>query len=141
MKIEKIRFGKTIAMSGYNNDKPEVEVILEPGETLEQVLSALNKRLTDWHKAEYPHLYQEKEDFFPMAGNGQPFVKTPIENFISHPVPLPEIQTEGGNRDETKAAIYTVKTIEELKSYKLMASGDKELYSAYNQRLKELNNG
>lgn len=59
MEITKITFGKTIAMPGYNNDKPEVEAILEDGDTLESVLSALNKRLTDWHKIEYPHLYQE----------------------------------------------------------------------------------
>jgi hypothetical protein len=59
MKIAKVVFGKTIAMPGYNNDKPEVEAILEDNDILEDCLSALNKRLSDWHRKEYPHLYTE----------------------------------------------------------------------------------
>lgn len=131
MKIERITFGKTIAMPGYNNDKPEIEATLEDGDTLESVLSALNKRLTDWHKVEYPHLYQEG----PVEA--QPFVRS---NYQS---PEKELKIEYINTDtiaDTLTEIQNAPTLEILKTFKVIASSDpsKVLYNAYCERLKEL---
>lgn len=65
MRIEKIRFGKKIGMPGYSSDNIEVEGELLLGETKEEAWSKINKDMIEWHKREYPHLYQDqpKVDF------------------------------------------------------------------------------
>lgn len=146
MKIEKITFGKTIARPGYNNDKPEVEVILEPGETLEQVLSALNKRLTDWHKAEYPHLYQEHESMRGVQETyPQPFPDPKRHGHMTSGQlspqqvtygPTPEINIQ---HERIQIGIENAATVEELKAVKvdhpLMPAS---LMLAYNSKMEEL---
>lgn len=137
MKIERITFGKTIAMPGYNNDKPEIEATLEDGDTLESVLSALNKRLTDWHKAEYPHLYQE-ENKQPWMG---PEVNAPRQTIEFRRVEsIPIISEDKGDPDETLRLIQNAPTLEILKTFKVIASSDpsKVLYNAYYKRIGEL---
>jgi len=65
----------------------------------------------------------------------------PSPEWANSPVSAPPqvIQLkEQTNIDDLKAEIYTAKTLEELKSYKLVAGTDKDLYAAYNHRLKEL---
>lgn len=59
MKIEKVSLSKTIPTGSYMNDKVGAEATLEVGETAEDGLSKLNKLITEWHKSEHPHLYQE----------------------------------------------------------------------------------
>lgn len=125
MKIERITFGKTIAMPGYNNDKPEVEAILEPGETLEQALSALNKRLADWHKAEYPNLYQESK---PMEG----YVKSDFT------VPNQAFHVDRTQAEDPLILIQNAPDMVALSSFKLIVSTNQDLYKAYCKRLKEL---
>ncbi len=58
MKIEKVSISRTIPTGPYMNDKIGMEASLEDGETPEAALSELNKRVTEWHKAEHPRLYQ-----------------------------------------------------------------------------------
>lgn len=62
MIIKKVSFDCTIAMPGYSNVKPGiVEADLEPGETIEQAWSELNRRAMEWHKKEYPHCYEQRD--------------------------------------------------------------------------------
>lgn len=125
MKIERITFGKTIAMPGYNNDKPEIEATLEDGDTLESVLSALNKRLTDWHKAEYPHLYQEQ---------GVPdFVR---QLLVPSVIPIISKDTER-LKDTIEDMILECKSMEELAALKPSATAN-GLIPQYMNKLKEL---
>lgn len=135
MIIGKITFGKTIAMPGFNNDKPEIEAILEDGDTVESVLSSLNKRLIAWHKAEYPHLYKEDQ---------QPSFRPEEVMYTPGPPPVINIQDEKNAdvKGDILHAIQTAPTLEELKTYKTIASADKSkdqtIYNAYCSRLKEL---
>lgn len=50
-------------------------------------------------------------------------------------------QGSGTELADYLANIQTAVSLDELKSYKLLAANDKTLYNAYNQRLKELTNG
>lgn len=130
MIIERITFGKTIAMPGYNNDKPEVEAILEDGETLESVLSALNKRLTDWHKAEYPHLYQESKPTH-LPG-GEAWISAPV-NALPQVIDLKEVRA----KEELDDQILSATSLNELAIIK-EACGKAGLVTQYMKRLNEL---
>lgn len=81
MKILEVTFDCTIAMPGYNNVKPGVfRAILEEGDTLEGAWTELNRRAKEWHKKEYPHIYQEQ---FVANTNLQKLT----ENYYSPPKP------------------------------------------------------
>lgn len=145
MIIGKITFGKTIAMPGYNNDKPEIEAILEDGDTVESVLSSLNKRLIAWHKAEYPHLYQEEQKSQDVRGVmffDSECRKTGATTFAPPPVINIQDEKNADVKGDILKAIQTAPTLEELKTYKTIASADKSkdqtIYNAYCSRLKEL---
>jgi hypothetical protein len=49
-----------------------------------------------------------------------------------------EIQTERSDPDDTLFLIQNAPTLEVLTTFKLLAGKDKDLYAAYNQRVKEL---
>lgn len=62
MKIRIIGFQKTIGMPNFSNDRPiVVEADLEEGETEKEAWSKMNKAATEWHREEYPHLYQNTQ--------------------------------------------------------------------------------
>lgn len=136
MKVRIVGFQKTIGMPNFSNDRPlVVEADLEEGETMEQAWSKMNKAATDWHKAEYPNLYQEngikqngKEEVRPyVAAPGAPWGPAVVSVDKDNPISYLE-------------AIQGAQSLEELKQYKLIAGTDqtKALYNAYNQRIKEL---
>jgi hypothetical protein len=128
MKIERITFGKTIAMPGYNNDKPEVEAVLEDGDVLEDVLSALNKRLMDWHKKEYPHLYQESNH---------------LPSPVSKTTPGPSVMdTTSTDKEEFDAGLAAdIKTLQKIQ-YKEDAEifMNEQVWRKYNPVIKSLVN-
>lgn len=132
--IIKISHGLTIGDLKYGNTRPGVvEATLKPGETMEQALDELDERLNAWHRKRYPHLYQD--DY----GISNPPIG-PI-SYTKESIIPPIIQTEETpDRSEIPHFIQACKTIEELTSYKLLASKE-PLYSLYMQRLKELTNG
>ena len=122
MKITTVSLSKTIPTGPYMNDKIGLEATLSPGESEFEALDMLNKTIDEWHKKSNPHLYQEEKYPQPMT---VVYEKSPIAMATSN----------------TLEAIKTAATLEELKSYKLVASVDKELYNVYNQRVKDLTNG
>ena len=139
MIIGKITFGKTIAMPGYNNDKPEIEAILEDGDTVEAVLSSLNKRLIAWHKAEYPHLYQdENKEPWLHADVIAPRQKIEFRR-VDDPPPVINIQDEKTNPISYLMDIQNAPDMATLTSFKRIAASNPDLYKAYCQRLKTLN--
>lgn len=65
MEIKKATFDCTIAMPGYANVKPGAsEIVLAPGEQIEDAWTELDRRAKAWHRKEYPHLYEERETAF-----------------------------------------------------------------------------
>lgn len=134
MKIEKITLGKTIQAGQFIYDRPGViEATLEPGETMEEGLSELNKRLIEWHKREYPHLYQEEgigkgtEGGIPLPADYVRFDKIGVIN---------QSKT-GDEKEHVKANIVSSLSIEYLSQWKILA-GKHNLTTEYMNRLKEL---
>lgn len=130
MIIGKITLGKTIAMPGYNNDKPEIEAILEDGDTVESVLSSLNKRLIAWHKAEYPQLYQPEN-----VTSGYYSTDLPNPPITTYPAPgIINIQDE-----KLEIEIDNCGTFEELLQWKQLHDVlPVKIVAYYSKRLKEL---
>lgn len=148
MIVRKVAFEKTIGMPNYSNDRPIiVEADLEPGETKEDAWTQINQDMIAWHKKEYPHLYQEREtypkpydgrDRFDHVTSGQ----LPPTEVTYGPPPVINIQDEKTQPVDVLTAIHNAPTLEELRTFKAMASADKSkdqtLYNTYCQRLKEL---
>ena len=139
MIVRKVAFEKTIGMPNYSNDRPIVlEADLEPGETKEQAWTRMNQDMIAWHKAEYPHLYQPEN-----VTSGYYSTDLPNPPITTYPAPgIINIQDEKTDCNDILVLIRTAPTLEELKTYKTLASADQSkertLYSAYNQRLKTL---
>ena len=134
MKVRIVGFQKTIGMPNFSNDRPlVVEADLEEGETMEEAWSKMNKAATDWHRSEYPHLYQEEKSWTPGA-DFPPHMKTEI-TFD----PLPIISKD---KEKIEIAIDNAETVEDLKALKahyefLPAS----LINHYTKRFQELTSG
>lgn len=132
MKIDKISYQKTYSIGPYLTDRIGLEASLEGHESCGEALLQLKAEADKAHKELNPHLYQESAH-----------MPLPSPLFRTSPGPsVMEIQTEKTDKSRTYTmCIQEAATLEELKEFKLLASNDKELYSAYNQRLKELTNG
>lgn len=118
MIVRKVAFKKTIGMPNYSNDIPiVVEADLEPGETKEQAWTKINQDMIEWHKKEYPHLYED----------------------------APITKVKSGPKEKTMLTlvsdINSCQEIKVLESYKLMVRADPQLQAAYDNRLKELKDG
>ena len=137
MKIEKVSFDKKFGMPAYGSDHPVVvEAILEGDETPEQAWSEMNRRMIAWHQKEYPALYEEKEPWIP--GHEFPsHMKTQI-TFDRQPAPVIDYGKIERSEPDALSGILAASTLDELKTYKMVASTDKSLYSAYCNRIKEL---
>lgn len=98
-------------MPNYSNDRPIVlEADLEPGETKEQAWTRMNQDMIAWHKAEYPHLYQEE--------NKEPWVSSPT---ISKPQTIEFRRVESipiisKDVEKLEIEIDNAKTLEELEA-------------------------
>lgn len=169
MKITTISLTKTIAMPGYNNDKPAViEAILDEGDTMEECLSELNKRLTAWHQKEYPWLYNTPSSISSIDAAIAPYTNAGASPSIGGPFTLPtidksierlEIAIDNLTWDEInsemednarnagltiqyfKKAILLCPSLDALSLFKRYANIDKSLQEAYMNKLKELTNG
>lgn len=141
--ITKISHGLTIGNLKYGNVKPGVvEATLKPGETMEDALDELDNRLNAWHRKKYPHLYQEEQYPQPFPNNPDPrfhhMTSGQISTEITYgPLPIISKEEEPGPL-ATMMGIENAKSLEELKSFKLLINNDKQLYDAYCQKLKEL---
>ncbi len=129
MKITTVSLSRTIPTGAYMNDKITMEASLHPGESHETVLDNLSHLINDWHKKANPHLYDNG-----VNGSDLPaHLKTEITFG-----PPPTIQTERADPNDTLALIQNAPSLEILTTFKLLASKDKDLYAAYNLRLKQL---
>lgn len=136
MKITTISLTKTIAMPGYNNDKPAVvEAILEEGDTMEDCLSALNKRLTAWHQKEYPWLYTIPSMATPAGMGDNPYTNAGVSPSIAGPFTLPTIDK---SIERLEIQIDNAKTVEELHMCLEEAMKTPNGIKAYMNKLKEL---
>ena len=127
MKITTVSLSRTIPTGAYMNDKIGLEATLEDGEPYQSALNQLNSLITEWHKKANPHLYQES--------------KPPENSTLITPKdgsPQYYIQTERTDPNDTLTLIQNAPTLEVLTTFKLLAGKDKDLYSAYCQRLKYL---
>lgn len=137
MKITKATFDCIIAMPGYANVKPgSSEIILEPGEEIEDAWSELNRRAQAWHRKEYPHLYQEEKGWTPGSDFPQ-HMKTEVTYG-----PLPIISKDKEPEERTIgiaiADIYSCESLKVLETYRLMAKSKPELQAAYTQQFAKL---
>jgi hypothetical protein len=124
MKITTVTYQKTYSIGPYLTDRIGLEASLDEGESVADILDNLRAKADEWHKAEHPHLYQETktEMLTHEVKGGNPGI----------------IQVDNLPPADYATAIQSAKTLEELKSFKLIAANDKTLYNAYNQRIKEL---
>jgi len=135
--ITKVILIRTIPVGQFLNDKIGMEMSISGDESPEEQLSLLKKRIDEWHRKEYPHIYQEETypQSFPNPNR--------FERITDSKEPMTVIYEKGPiaiATDNTLEAIKTAPTLEILKSFKIIASSDpsKVLYNAYNKRLKEL---
>jgi hypothetical protein len=132
MKIVKASFDKKIGMPNFSNDTPGVvEVILEDGDTIESVWTELNQRAIAWHRAEYPHLYQE--------GNKPEWVNMPVKA-NTQMIEMREVPTISKDAEKLEIAIDNAQSIGELQGIKddCWKHG---LTVNYINKFNELNNG
>lgn len=134
MKITKATFDCTIAMPGYANVKPgSSEIILEPGEEIEDAWSELNRRAQAWHRKEYPHLYQESK----TTGSIQlpaDYVQVKEVGIIN----LKDVRLQ----EEIEDRILAAESSDELLSIKAKyIAFPVKTNELYNKRMTELNSG
>lgn len=127
MAIEKLFYQKTVCVGQFLFDKIGGEATIDPGQTPDEVLSNLNKTVTDWHRKEYPHLYQE-----PPA-----WANTPVAAPRQKIELLPTISKD---KERIEIAIDNAETIADLQ-YLRSDSFENGLGAHYVQRFNELNNG
>lgn len=142
MKITKVSYQKTYSIGPYLTDRvgfeaePSNDWVREDGklewETPEIILSRLENLADEWHKKEHPHLYQQEVKGFGDLPENQ---KTKVTFG-----PPPTIEYEKEPAPNYLTLIQEAPDLDALKSFKVIASSDptKELYNAYNKRLKEL---
>src|ERR1700733_6641571 len=125
MNITKATFDCTIAMPGYANVKPGAsEIVLAPGEQIEDAWTELDRRAKAWHQKSYPHLYDAVPNPGPSLPEG-PLVrsKQPEQERIALLI----------------ADIYSCPDLKILESYQLMVKKDPQLQAAYDMQLQRLN--
>ena len=110
MKIDKVTFQTTYNIGPFLNVKVGFEASVSDGENEFAALTTLKQTADEWHKLEYPHLYQEQ--------SGVPFVKTPIENFISHPQHVPPPIEINLQHERISIAIENSTTVSDLQKVK-----------------------
>lgn len=132
MKVRIVGFQKTIGMPNFSNDRPlVVEADLEEGETMGEAWSKMNQTAIDWHKAEYPHLYQEVVNH-PMANIT---LEERAKMYTSAP-PIPQV-IDYKQKESLEISIDNAATLEDLAKLKQEA-GANGLVSQYMKRLNEL---
>lgn len=139
--ITKISHGLTIGDLKYGNARPGVvEATLKPGETLEQALDELDDRLNAWHKARYPHLYQEE---YPKPYDG----RDRFQHMTSGQLPPTQVEFAGAlpiiskDNERMEIEIDNCTSEEDLKQWKENNPViPVPILKHYNQKLKELTN-
>lgn len=131
MKIEKVTYQKTYSIGPYLTDKIGLEASVDEGESAADVLDNLRAAADEWHKSEHPHLYQ---DDYGISNPPTGSISYTKESIVS---PVVQIEFRNGQQD-TLDGIKSATTLEELSTFKKLSGNNKELYEAYNQRLKEL---
>lgn len=61
MNITKVNYGKTFSLGNYCSERIDLEASIDEGEDIELVFAQLKKQVSDIHKFNNPHLYQEQE--------------------------------------------------------------------------------
>lgn len=115
MKVEKIFYQKLFPTGPYSNEKIGVEVIVEPGETAEDCLTAAKNTVSEWHKQHNPDLYTEQAEIRPEK-------------------PLPEDK-------RIAVLIRDIQSCTELvvlDSYRILVKTNSALEEAYNIKRKEI---
>lgn len=137
MKVRVVGFQKTIGMPNFSNDKPiVVEADLEPGETMEEAWSKMNKAAIEWHQKEYPHLYVLDLGLQPLAQEYKENIISSYQGLGTAKIIYKEETPDQSN--DVRIAIQNADSIDKLTPWKLPASQDKELYSLYMKRLKDI---
>lgn len=112
----------------YLNQRLGGEIVLEEGETMADGWRKLKKQADDFHRENYPHLYQTHN---PIIISEPPYGMT--EQIPEVKIQRPSNATEGIIFD-----IDSVTDIKVLGSYKLMAKTNPAINQAYQNKLKEL---
>jgi len=125
MIIKEVTFDCTIAMPGYNNVKPGTgTIVLEEGETMEEAWSELYRRAIQWHKKEFPHLYE------PLP----PIRDALLKNAVKYGVQ----ESRGEDNDQLAEAIKKMQNIPYKEDAEAFLSTEK--WMKYNKELKSLLN-
>jgi hypothetical protein len=111
--------------------KPGLGCEITGDTTEDEALDMLEKLLDRWHTKKTSGTPFESLKPEAIMSNG--IVQTPQYRPVIIDYGKHDASTEG-----VLADIEKCQTLEELKSYKLLAAGDKTTYSAYCKRLKEL---
>ncbi len=117
MKYDKIFYQRLFPTGPYSNEKLGIELIIEPGETAEQGLTAAKMIIEKWHRDHHPELY------------------------VDHPAP--EIQPEKSQAPDkrTNSLIDDIRSCKELKvleSYRILAKTKPEFQAAYDEMIEKL---
>lgn len=122
MQIEKVNYQKVFNLGSYMSERIGVELVLNKGEDAKFALEEAKKLVEEFHKEnQNTNVKKEEETFEPVSV--LQIVKVAPKETIA---------------EKTKALIDICKSIDELKSWKLMAETHK-LMDYYNAKLKTFN--
>lgn len=134
MKIEKVSYQKTYSIGPYLTDRVGFEASIDMDDEY-KALSILEGIADSWHKLAHPHLYKD-ECPIPITSAEQ--ARQIASSGMRHPNVI--VVEKEDKPLATLASIRSADTIEELSSFKLLASKEQQLMQAYMNRLKELTN-
>jgi len=125
MHISKIHYEIKFPTMQFGNEVLFVEYTLQPGESADEAMKAAREFVWTNHKQNNPHLYQDEE--------------TKVSD-IANAV----IDKKQRPKNQIDAMVFDIQSVTELtvlKSYELLCKNNPKLQEAYQNKLKQLNNG
>jgi hypothetical protein len=124
MKVTKVSYDQLFPTGSYLNARIGFEAEISEDESPTDVISVLRNIAEEFHKAHYPHFYQNNQPFYiPQQPSEIQVERFDLEAII----------------DRLKIRIEEASTIEELKSYQIqVATYPVQLTPIYNKKMKEL---
>lgn len=137
MKVKTILYHQTIPTGSYANEKIGVEVELSEGDTPEQAFAYAKEMIDKIHRENNPQLYgvQQKETI-PIIEKSE--YSNVSEMYDAVVKPLTPAEKKQLQIQSTIKQIQEITELKVLESFKLIASKNPELQTAYNNKEKEL---
>ena len=127
MNITSVNYTKTYNLGSYQSEKIGVEISINEGENAMEALDTAKKLCQEFHE----------------KNNPEPFVsgETIIQPALTEPIPEIKIDKKTAKEQQEQKLIDDINSCTELKvleSYRLIAKSNEKLQTAYDNKLKQL---